>query len=72
MKYQILFSLKNSEKVCINVVFAKPEDFETWEKHLSFRFLIRIRSSPCSLSSGCLDLSVNLLTGNMVLVQSVQ
>ena len=70
MKYQILFSLKNSEKVCINVVFAKPEDFETWEN--SFRFLIRIRRSPYSLSSGCLDLSVNLLTGNMVLVQSVQ
>ena len=34
MKYQILFSLKNSEKVCINVVFAKPQDFETWENIL--------------------------------------
>ena len=34
MKYQILFSLKNSEKVCINVVFAKPEGFETCENIL--------------------------------------
>ena len=34
MNYQILFSLKNSEKVCINVVFAKPEDIETWENIL--------------------------------------
>ena len=27
------------------IPFAKPEDLETWPNHLSFRFLIRIRSS---------------------------
>ena len=26
------------------VVFAKPEDLETWPNHLTFRFLIRVRS----------------------------
>ena len=26
------------------IVFAKPEDFETWPNHLSFHFLTRIRS----------------------------
>ena len=29
----LIFSEKQ-EKVCINVVFAKPEDFETWENIL--------------------------------------
>ena len=28
------------------IVFAKPEDLETWPNHLSFRFLTRVRSSP--------------------------
>ena len=26
------------------IVFAKPEDFETWPNHLSFHFLTRVRS----------------------------
>ena len=30
------------------IVFAKPEDLETWPNHLSFRFLTRIRSSSYS------------------------
>ena len=49
------------------IVFAKPEDLETWPNHLSFRFLTRVRSSSYSPNS-CLDLSVNLLIGNMVLI----
>ena len=27
------------------IIFAKPEDLETWPNHLSFRFLTRVRSS---------------------------
>ena len=27
------------------IVFAKPEDLETWPNHLSFRFWTRVRSS---------------------------
>ena len=34
--------------VPFRIVFAKPEDLETWPKHLSFRFLTRIRSSSYS------------------------
>ena len=49
------------------IVFAKPEDIETWPNHLSFRFLTRVRSSSYS-PNGCLDLSANLLIGNMVLI----
>ena len=30
------------------IVFAKPEDLETWLNHLSFPFLTRVRSSSCS------------------------
>ena len=30
------------------IVFAKPEDLETWSNHLSFRFLTRVRSSSNS------------------------
>ena len=30
------------------IVFAKPEDIETWPNHLSFRFLTRVRSSSYS------------------------
>ena len=31
------------------IVFAKPEDLETWPNHLSFRFLTRVRSSSYSI-----------------------
>ena len=30
------------------IVFAKPEDLETWPNHLNFRFLTRVRSSSYS------------------------
>ena len=30
------------------IVFAKPEDLDTWPNHLSFRFLTRVRSSSYS------------------------
>ena len=30
------------------IVFAKPEDLETWPNHLSFRFLTKVRSSSYS------------------------
>ena len=30
------------------IVFAKPDDLETWPNHLTFRFLTRVRSSPYS------------------------
>ena len=30
------------------IVFAKPEDLETWPNYLSFRFLTRVRSSSYS------------------------
>ena len=30
------------------IVFAKPEDLETWPNYLSFRFLTRVRSSSFS------------------------
>ena len=30
------------------IVFAKPEDLETWPNHLRFRFLTRVRSSSYS------------------------
>ena len=30
------------------IVLAKPEDLETWQNHLSFRFLTRVRSSSYS------------------------
>ena len=30
------------------IVFAKPEDLETWPNYLSFHFLTRVRSSSCS------------------------
>ena len=30
------------------IVFAKPEDLETWPNHHSFRFLTRVRSSSYS------------------------
>ena len=63
-------SFSFSFTVPCRIVFAKPEDLETWQNHLSFRFLTRVRSS--SYSNGCLDLSANLLIGNMVLIWNVQ
>ena len=33
------------------IVFARPEDLETWSNHLSFRFLTRVRSSSYSQMS---------------------
>ena len=30
------------------IVFAKPEDLETWPNHLNFRFLTRVKSSSYS------------------------
>ena len=39
------------------IVFAKPEDLETWPNHLSFRFLTRVRSlsySPMAAWISCL------------------
>ena len=51
------------------IVFAKPEDFETWPNHLSFRF--DQGQEFIIFSSCCFDLSANLI-GNMVLVQSVK
>ena len=34
--------------VLCRIVFAKPEDLETWPNHLSFCFLTRVRSSSYS------------------------
>ena len=36
--------------LCLNcrIIFAKPEDLETWPNHLSFRFLTWVRSSSYS------------------------
>ena len=38
------------------IVFAEPEDLETWPNHLSFRFLTRVRSSSYVTGSGILGL----------------
>ena len=55
------------------IVFAKPEDLETWPNHLSFHFLTMVRSLSYSpMAAWILDLSVNLLIGNMVLVGNIQ
>ena len=45
------------------IVFAKPEDLETWPSHLSFRFIDQGQEFVI-FSNGCLDLSANLLIGN--------
>ena len=34
--------------VLCRIVFAKPEDLETWPNHLGYRFLTRVRSSSYS------------------------
>ena len=43
------------------IVFAKPEDLETWPNHLSFRFLTRVRSSSYSPTAACIFLRTSLL-----------
>ena len=49
------------------IVFAKPEDLETWSNHLSFVFFYQGQEFVI-FSNGCLDLSASLLIGNMVLI----
>ena len=56
--------LRCSFTVRCRIVFAKPEDFETCPNHLSFRFLTII----LVFFKAGLDLSANLLVGNMVLL----
>ena len=46
--------------VCKNV-FAKPEDFETWPNHLSFRFLTRARSPSYSPMAAWVSLRASSL-----------
>ena len=43
------------------IVFAKPEDLETWPNHLSFRFLTRVRSSSYSPMAAWIFLRTYLL-----------
>ena len=50
------------------IVFARPEDLETWPNHLSFRFLDQSQEFVI-FSNGCLDLFANLLIDNMSLYE---
>ena len=43
------------------IVFAKPEDLETWPNHLSFRFLTRVKSSSYSLMAAWIFLRTSSL-----------
>ena len=43
------------------IVFAKPEDLETWPNHLSFRFLTRVRSSLYSPMAAWISLRTSSL-----------
>ena len=43
------------------IVFAKPEDLESWPNHLSFRFLTRAWSSPYSPMAAWIFLRTSLL-----------
>ena len=43
------------------IVFAKPENLETWPNHLSFRFLTRVRSSSYSSMAPWLLLLISSL-----------
>ena len=43
------------------IVFAKPEDFEIWPNHLSFRFLTRVRSLSYSPMIAWIFLQTSLL-----------
>ena len=47
--------------VLCRIVFAKPEDLETWPNHLSFRFLTRVRSSSYSPTAALIFLRTSLL-----------
>ena len=49
------------------IVFAKPENLETWPNHLSFRFFYEGQEFVIFFND-CLDLSANFLIGNMVLI----
>ena len=49
------------------IVFASPEDLETWSKPSELSFLDQGQEFVI-FSNGCLDLSANLLIGNMVLI----
>ena len=44
------------------IVFAKPEDFETWPNHLSFHFLTRVRSLSYSPVAAWVFLQTSLFT----------
>ena len=69
----------NQPKLCLpflfpftvpcRIVFATPEDFETWPNHLSFHFLTRVRSLSYSPMAAWIFTS---LLGNMVLVRNVK
>ena len=43
------------------IVFANPEDLETWPNHLSFRFLTRVRSFLYSTMTAWIFLRTSLL-----------
>ena len=43
------------------IVYAKPEDLETWPKHLHFRFLTMIRSSSYSPMAARISLRISLI-----------
>ena len=47
--------------VSCRIVFAKPEDLETWPNHLSFRFLTSFRSSSYSQMTAWNFLRTSLL-----------
>ena len=53
------------------IVFAKPEDLETWPTHLSYCFLTMVRSSSYSPMVIWIFLQTFSID-NMVLVQNVQ
>ena len=60
--------------VLCRIVFAKPEDFQTWPNHLSVCFLTRVGSSSHSLMAAWIFLQTSSLVsnGNMVLVRNIQ
>ena len=57
--------------VLCRIVFAKPEDLQTWPNHLSVCFLTRVGSSSHSLLAAWAFFA-NFLIGNMVLVRNIQ
>ena len=54
------------------IVFAKPEDLETWPNDLSFRFLTRVRGSSYSPVAAWIFLRTSLLVWNHHLKQLLQ